>query len=404
MQELALLFIKGIIVGFAIAAPVGAIGVLCIRRTLVGNYFLGISTGLGAGVADVCFAAVAAFGLASISDFIINQEFWIKLVGGILLIWIGIRIFRSCPIQERNNGTSDQSYVSAFVSSFFLTLTNPVTILAFIAVFAAMGVDHLDDSKEQPITLVLGVGLGACGWWLSLSTIIMLMRHKLSENILIWINKSSGGVLVAFSAIILLSLTFPQQEENEMSDTIRQDVLGFWYGDPKDQDYGKFRAWWFEKSNATDQEIAARFKDFHTQLMNGEYQDMLEAPEDYMVQILVLDQFSRNIYRDSPQAFASDAKALALAKEAVAKGYDQKLPEFMRVFLYLPYEHSESLADQEESVRLYKVLDQPGNLDYAIQHKVIIEKFGRYPHRNAILGRVSTPEELAFLEQPGSSF
>ncbi len=404
MQELVLLFIKGIIVGFAIAAPVGAIGVLCIRRTLIGNYFLGISTGLGAGFADVCFAAIAAFGLASISDFIISHEFWLKLVGGTLLIWIGIQIFRACPIQERNNGVSDQSYVGAFVSSFFLTLTNPVTILAFVAVFAAMGVDHLDDSTEQPLALILGVAVGAFGWWLSLSTFIMLLRHKLSENILVWINKISGGVLVAFAAVILLSLAFPQQEENEMLDTIRQDVLGFWYGDPKDQDYGQFRTWWFEKSDATDLQIVDRFKDLHTQLMTGEHQDMLATPEGYMAQILVLDQFSRNIYRDSPQAFASDGKALALAKEAVAKGYDQKLPAFMRAFIYLPYEHSESLADQEESVRLYEALGQPGNLDYAIQHKVIIEKFGRYPHRNALLGRVSTPEEIKFLKQPGSGF
>ena len=189
-----------------------------------------------------------------------------------------------------------------------------------------------------------------------------------------------------------------------MLDTIRQDVLGFWYGDPKDQDYGQFRTWWFEKSDATDLQIVDRFKDLHTQLMTGEHQDMLATPEGYMAQILVLDQFSRNIYRDSPQAFASDGKALALAKEAVAKGYDQKLPAFMRAFIYLPYEHSESLADQEESVRLYEALGQPGNLDYAIQHKVIIEKFGRYPHRNALLGRVSTPEEIKFLKQPGSGF
>lgn len=183
-----------------------------------------------------------------------------------------------------------------------------------------------------------------------------------------------------------------------------QKVLDFWYGSSTDSDYGQFRMWWFQKSDETDARIKENFKTLHREIMNGQHGDMLNTPEGYMAQILVLDQFTRNMFRDTPEAFASDEKALSLAKEAVAKGYDLQLPTFMRAFFYLPYEHSEDIVDQEESIRLYEKLGDSNSLDYAIQHKVIIEKFGRYPHRNEILGRTSTPEEIEFLKQPGSGF
>ena len=405
MEYLFVLLMKGIIVGFAIAAPVGAIGVLCIRRTLIGNYLLGVATGLGAGLADVCYAAIAAFGLASISDFLIAHEFWLKLIGGTALIYVGIRIFRTCPIKEREVNGEERSYIHAFISALFLTLTNPVTILAFVAIFAAMGVDHLDDNYYQPLALITGVAIGACGWWLSLCTGIMLMRSRISERSLIWINRISGGVLIAFAFAILISMVIaPKEEEKMINETLTQSVLDFWYGSPKHPSYGDPRAWWFQKSDATDQEIRDKFLNLHAELMAGQHQDMLNTPEGYMAQILVLDQFSRNMFRGSPQAFASDERALALAKEAIAKGYDQKLPPFMRAFLYLPFEHSESVEDQDESIRLFKALGQPMNLDYAIQHKIIIDRFGRYPHRNQILGRKSTDEEIKFLKEEHSGF
>lgn len=221
MESLVLLLIKGIIVGFAIAAPVGAIGVLCIRRTLVGNYLLGISTGLGAGLADVCYASIAALGLASIADFLIAHEFWLKLIGATALIWVGVRIYKSCPIRERELNGEEHSYTQAFFSAYFLTMTNPITILAFVAVFTAMGVDQLDDNWQQPLTLILGVAAGACGWWLSLSTGVMLMRNRISENILVKINHVSGTVLILFAFGILISLPFtPSQEENVIQSVV----------------------------------------------------------------------------------------------------------------------------------------------------------------------------------------
>lgn len=118
----------------------------------------------------------------------------------------------------------------------------------------------------------------------------------------------------------------------------------------------------------------------------------------------MLDQFSRNIYRDTPQAFENDAVALVLAQEAVAKGVDRQLAKVERSFLYMPYMHSESALIHEEALKLFTELGEPGNLDFERKHKAIIDRFGRYPHRNRILGRPSTPEELAFLRQPNSGF
>lgn len=188
------------------------------------------------------------------------------------------------------------------------------------------------------------------------------------------------------------------------SSELTTTILSFWFGHKDDPDYGQPRDWWFVKSDATDERIRSHFLSTHTEIMEGLHDDMLKSPEGYMAQILVLDQFSRNMFRNTPKAFASDEKALSLAKEAIIEDYDKKLPDFMRSFLYLPFEHSELLEDQKRSVRLFTQLGQPLNLDYAIQHKVIIERFGRFPHRNRILGRESTPEEIEFLKEPGSGF
>ncbi|MEJ2518190.1 MAG: DUF924 domain-containing protein, partial [Methyloceanibacter sp.] len=130
----------------------------------------------------------------------------------------------------------------------------------------------------------------------------------------------------------------------------------------------------------------------------------LRNPQGRLAAILVLDQFPRNIYRGSPRAFATDEEALALSRDAIAAGADKELPPEQRAFLYMPFQHTETLADQRRSLELFEALGNPENLDFAARHYEIIERFGRFPHRNAVLGRVSTPEELAFLEQPGSSF
>lgn len=206
IDQLCVLFIKGVVVGFAIAAPVGAIAILCIRRTLAGHYSLALATGLGAGVADIIYGSVAAFGLASISNLMNQYDFWIRLVGGLLLLWIGFSIFRSGPVVNGDKRDVDASHVGAFLSSLILTLTNPITILAFAAVFAAMGVDHLNDSLIQPTALIAGVALGACGWWISLSTAILWMRHMMSDAQVRWINHISGLILLVFALYVLSTI------------------------------------------------------------------------------------------------------------------------------------------------------------------------------------------------------
>lgn len=161
---------------------------------------------------------------------------------------------------------------------------------------------------------------------------------------------------------------------------------------------------WFQKSAPLDRAIAEQFGDLQRRACACELSHWRESHRGRLAEILILDQFSRNIYRDRPEAFASDALALVLAQEAVRQGVDQALEAKERAFLYMPYMHSESLCIHRDAVRLF---DQPGledNLKFEIRHLEIIERFGRYPHRNAILGRESTSEELAFLEQPGSSF
>ncbi|OJU92418.1 MAG: hypothetical protein BGO13_08860 [Burkholderiales bacterium 66-5] len=174
-------------------------------------------------------------------------------------------------------------------------------------------------------------------------------------------------------------------------------VLAFWFEESSAQQ-------WFAKDDAFDAAIRTRFTALHAQAARGElWRWRVDAP-GRLAEIIVLDQFSRNLHRGSGAAFAQDAVALVLAQELVAQALDRHLPVAQRAFAYLPYMHSESLAVQHESIRLYEALAQPGNLDFAYQHRDIVARFGRYPHRNAALGRESTAEEIAFLKQPGSSF
>ena len=175
------------------------------------------------------------------------------------------------------------------------------------------------------------------------------------------------------------------------------EVLEFWFEEAAP-------AQWWKKDAAFDAVIARRFAGLHARAARCECHGWRATPQGRLAEILVLDQFSRNLFRDAAAAFATDPLALALAQEAVAAGADAKLTVEQRRFIYMPYMHSESLAIHEEAVRLF---DQPGledNLKFEHLHRDIIVRFGRYPHRNALLGRVSTPEEEAFLLQPGSSF
>ncbi|MBU2862455.1 DUF924 domain-containing protein [Reinekea forsetii] len=175
------------------------------------------------------------------------------------------------------------------------------------------------------------------------------------------------------------------------------DVLAFWFEEinPKQ---------WWVKDEAFDEDIRRRFLNVHQQAHQCELFSWRATAQGRLAEVIVLDQFSRNMYRDTAQAFASDTLALALAQEAVLQGDDQALSPSQRSFLYMPYMHSESLVVHEEAERLFAALGNENTLEFERRHKAIIEKYGRYPHRNYILGRESSEQEIAFLEQPGSSF
>ena len=187
-----------------------------------------------------------------------------------------------------------------------------------------------------------------------------------------------------------------------------REVLDFWFGAAGSPAYGKARDAWFRKSDAYDAEIRARFLDLQRAAAAGELQAWQAAPDSCLALILALDQFPRNLYRGTALAFASDAQAQAAAQLAVARGFDRLLLPVQRWFVYLPFEHAEDAALQRKSLELFDGLrgdpESSGTIDYARRHFDIIARFGRFPHRNAILGRASTPGEIEFLRQPGSSF
>ena len=177
------------------------------------------------------------------------------------------------------------------------------------------------------------------------------------------------------------------------------EVLRFWFGEGAE--YGVEHKRWFQKDAAFDAEVRRRFVDLHQALARSSA--WLDAAPDCLARIIVLDQFPRNMFRGTPSAFATDSLALAAARHAIASSYDRDWQRVEKIFGYLPFEHSESLADQERACELIRPLGE-ALYDYALRHHRIIERFGRFPHRNAILGRQSTPEELEFLQQPGSGF
>ena len=188
-----------------------------------------------------------------------------------------------------------------------------------------------------------------------------------------------------------------------------QDVLDFWFLPPDNRDYGQARGEWFRKDDAFDAHIRARFGTLIDAAIEGGLRAWEATPHGALARLIVLDQLTRNVYRGTPRAFAGDAQALALAVALTQAGQDQQLPPMLRAFAYLPFEHAEDLAMQARAVELFQLLSQAqpgfdGMLDYAQRHQEVIARFGRFPHRNAMLGRPSTPEEVEFLRQPGSSF
>ena len=173
-----------------------------------------------------------------------------------------------------------------------------------------------------------------------------------------------------------------------------EEVLSFWFADPP--------RWW-RKDPAFDAEVRDRFLAVHGAVERGEHEDWLETARGALAYVIVLDQLSRNMFRGTARMFAGDARARAAARRAVDRGDDRTLSEAERSFLYMPFMHSEDLADQDRGAGLF-ASGAPAELRYAEQHRDIVRRFGRFPHRNALLGRESSPEEQEFLKQPGSSF
>jgi len=189
-----------------------------------------------------------------------------------------------------------------------------------------------------------------------------------------------------------------------MSDNIITQILNFWFGDPTSPDYGQSKSFWFNSTPEIDHKIKDTFGKTYERALKGKLEDWKNTPEGTLALILLFDQFPRNMFRGTPQAFAMDGKALEVSKKSLKIGFDQECPVFQRKFMYLPFMHSENIEDQIKSVELFEELGEASGLDYAKRHYDIIAHFGRFPHRNAILNRQSTHDEIEFLKEPGSSF
>ena len=187
-----------------------------------------------------------------------------------------------------------------------------------------------------------------------------------------------------------------------------EEVLAFWFGQEDDPEYGQFRDEWFRKDPELDARITARFADLYEEAAAGELDGWREDAASCLALVIVLDQFPRNMFRGDGRTHAEDDRALGAAEYAVEHALDRELPAFQRMFLYMPFMHSESVEDQRRSVELFERLagekGAPDVVSYAVGHRDIVERFGRFPHRNEILGRETTPEEAVFLTTEGSSF
>ncbi|RIX40937.1 MAG: DUF924 domain-containing protein [Rhodocyclales bacterium GT-UBC] len=194
-----------------------------------------------------------------------------------------------------------------------------------------------------------------------------------------------------------------------MPSTAPADILAFWFGLPGEPGFGQPRREWFAKDATFDERIRSRFLASVEAALAGRLAHWMGSPKGVLALLILLDQFPRNLFRNQDKAFAGDQQARLLAEMALDQGWEKQFGPLERVFLYLPFEHSERLADQERAVALFSALaaEHPGNdgfLDYARRHHEVIARFGRFPHRNAALGRDSTPDELDYLAQPGSGF
>lgn len=208
------MFWQALLIGFSIAAPVGPIGVLCIRRTLADGRAVGIATGLGAASADAVFSSIAGFGLAFLSRFMVDQQTWIRLVGGAFLCYLGFRTLIARPVDMAARAGGG-GLAGAYASTFFLTLTNPASIVLFSAIFASLGLfggagvggtGGMGEDKLRPYALVGGVFLGSAAWWLLLSSGVSLFRARFSPAALRWVNLASGIIILLFGIVAIISV------------------------------------------------------------------------------------------------------------------------------------------------------------------------------------------------------
>ncbi|MDR3646746.1 MAG: LysE family transporter [Candidatus Babeliales bacterium] len=205
MTELLKLFLDGFILGLAVAAPIGPVGVLCIKKTLSSGLGVGLSSGFGASIAKVCYGIVVGFGLTSVSNFLINYNTYISIIGAAFLTYLGIKIFMTKPDMNCNEAQKENK-VTAFITMFMLTIMNPMTVLSFLAVFSGLGIANTAASYSNGCTLIAGIFSGSMSWWIFLCTIVNLFRQKINSNVLSWINKISGVVIVSFAVIIILNV------------------------------------------------------------------------------------------------------------------------------------------------------------------------------------------------------
>jgi threonine/homoserine/homoserine lactone efflux protein len=198
------LLLKGIIIGFALALPIGPVGILCIRKTITRGHLPGMIIGFGAATADAMYGCVAALGLTFISDLLVTQQMWLRLIGGAFLLYLGIKTFLTHPVEEMPQANG-RGLLGTYVSTLLLTLTNPLTIFAFLGVFAALGLRNGNLGYGSAATLVSGVFLGSALWFFTLSYGVTLFRKKINSTGLGWINRISGLLIILFGIIAIVS-------------------------------------------------------------------------------------------------------------------------------------------------------------------------------------------------------
>lgn len=230
------------------------------------------------------------------------------------------------------------------------------------------------------------------------------------------VRSSKNHIMHSSTTHIVRSSKNHISERQKMTTTTAARVLAFWFGELNDAGFAasEFIQRWFKKDAAFDDAIRAEFGDAHTAAINGELDGWQKQPKSALARVILIDQFSRNMFRDDPRTWAYDEIALAASRDMIARGFDKRLRTHERVFVYMPLMHAEDLGAQQSCVAQFEALVAElegdaakaigNNVTYAIRHMEIVERFGRFPHRNGVLARASTAEEVAFLQEPGSSF